>query len=89
MSLTAAYEDDDGQSEFDIPIESEEESLTNIMGLKYAISDLNSEEKKIIYLRFFQNKTQTVTAEILGKTQVQISRKERKIIKKLRKRFME
>ena len=89
MSLTAAYEDDDGQSEFDIPIESEEESLTNIMGLKYAISDLNSEEKKIIYLRFFQNKTQTVTAEILGKTQVQISRKERKIIQKLRKRFME
>ena len=89
MSLTAAYEDDDGQSEFDIPIESAEESLTNIMGLKYAISDLDSDEKKIIYLRFFQNKTQTVTAEILGKTQVQISRKERKIIEKLRKKFME
>ena len=89
MSLTAAYEDDDGQSEFDIPIESAEESLTNIMGLKYAISDLDSDEKKIIYLRFFRNKTQTVTAQILGKTQVQISRKERKIIQKLRKRFME
>ena len=89
MSLTAAYEDEDGQSEFDIPIESAEESLTNIMGLKYAISDLDSDEKKIIYLRFFRNKTQMVTAQILGKTQVQISRKERKIIQKLRKRFME
>lgn len=89
MSLTAAFEDEDGQTEFDIPIESAEEELTNIMGLKYAISDLDSEEKKIIYLRFFKNKTQSATARMLGKTQVQISRKERKIIQKLRKRFME
>ena len=89
MSLTAAFEDEEGQTEFDIPIESAEEELTNMMGLKYAISDLDKEEKQIIYLRFFKNYTQSVTAEILGKTQVQISRKERKIIQKLRKRFME
>ncbi len=89
MSLTAAFEDEDGQSEFDIPIESAEEELTNMMGLKYAISDLDSEEKKIIYLRFFKNMTQAATAQQLGKTQVQISRKERKIIQKMRKRFME
>lgn len=89
MSLTAIYEDEDGQSEFDIPIESSEEEMTNMMGLKYAISDLDSEEKKIIYLRFFKDQTQASTAKALGKTQVQISRKERKIILKLRKRFME
>ena len=89
MSLTAAFEDEDGQSEFDIPIESAEEELTNLMGLKYAIGELDSEEKKIIYLRFFKNHTQAITAQIMGKTQVQISRKERKIIQKLRKRFME
>ena len=89
MSLTAAFEDEDGQSEFDIPIESAEEELTNMMGLKYAISELDAEEKRIIYLRFFKNYTQATTAELLNKTQVQISRKERKIIQKLRKRFME
>lgn len=89
MSLTAAYEDEDGQSEFDIPIESAEEELTNMMGLKYAISELDKEEKQIIYLRFFKNLTQATTAKIMNKTQVQISRKERKIILKLRKRFME
>jgi len=89
MSLTAAFEDEDGQSEFDIPIESAEEELTNMMGLKYAIKDLDEEEKKIIYRRFFKNKTQSVTAQIMGKTQVQISRKERKIILKMRKKFME
>lgn len=89
MSLTAAFEDEDGNCEFDIPIESSEEQLTNIMGLKYALSQLEPEEKRIIYLRFFQNKTQADTAKLLGKTQVQISRMERKIIQKMRKRFME
>ena len=89
MSLTAIFEEEDTNSEFDIPVESDEENMANMMGLKYAISDLDREEKQIIYLRFFQNKTQSVTAQMLGKTQVQISRQERKIIQKLRKRFME
>ncbi|MBQ5782128.1 MAG: sigma-70 family RNA polymerase sigma factor [Oscillospiraceae bacterium] len=89
MSLTAMFEEEDGRCEFDIPVESGEESLANMMGLKYAISDLEAEEKRIIYLRFFQGKTQSVTAEMLGKTQVQISRQERKIIQKMRKKFME
>ncbi|MBQ6929187.1 MAG: sigma-70 family RNA polymerase sigma factor [Oscillospiraceae bacterium] len=89
MSLTAIFEEEDGQCEFDIPVESSEESLANIMGLKYAISELDAEEKQIIWLRFFQNRTQAATAEMLGKTQVQISRQERKIIQKMRKKFME
>ena len=89
MSLTAMIEEDDGKNQFDIPVESQEENLANIMGLKYAIKDLNTQERQIIYLRFFQNKTQSVTAQILGKTQVQISRQERKIIQKLRDKFME
>ncbi len=89
MSLTSAYEDEDGQCEFDVPVESSEESMTNMMGLKYAISDLNSEEKKLIYMRYFLGKTQATTASLMGKTQVQVSRQERRIILKLRKRFME
>ena len=89
MSLTAIFEEEDSNCEFDIPVESDEENLANMMGLKYAISDLEKEEKQIIYLRFFQNKTQAVTAQMLGKTQVQISRQERRIIQKMRKRFME
>lgn len=89
MSLTAIFEEEDANSEFDIPVDSDEELMANMMGLKYAIADLDAEEKRIIYLRFFQNKTQSVTAQMLGKTQVQISRQERKIIQKMRKRFME
>ena len=89
MSLTAIFEEEDSNCEFDIPVDSDEENMANMMGLKYAVSDLEKEEKQIIYLRFFQNKTQSATAQILGKTQVQISRQERKIIQKMRKRFME
>ena len=89
MSLTSAFEDDEGQNEFDLPVDSEEENLLNIMGLKYAMSDLTGEEKKILYLRFYKDETQSSTRAILNKTQVQISRQERKIIEKLRKRFME
>ena len=89
MSLTSAFEDDEGHIEFDIPVDSEEENLLNIMGLKYAMSDLTGEEKKILYLRFYKDETQSSTRAILNKTQVQISRQERKIIEKLRKRFME
>ena len=89
MSLTTAFEDDEGQNEFDVPVDSEEENLLNIMGLKYAMSDLTGEEKKILYLRFYKDETQSSTRAILNKTQVQISRQERKIIEKLRKRFME
>lgn len=89
MSLTSAFEDDEGQNEFDVPVDSEEENLLNIMGLKYAMSDLTGEEKKILYLRFYKDETQASTRAILNKTQVQISRQERKIIEKLRKRFME
>ena len=89
MSLTAIFEEEDSNCEFDIPVDSDEENMANMMGLKYAVSDLEKEEKQIIYLRFFQNKTQSVTAQMLGKTQVQISRQERKIIQKMRKKFME
>ena len=89
MSLTSAFEDDEGQNEFDVPVDSEEENLLNIMGLKYAMSDLTGEEKKILYLRFYKDETQSSTRAILNKTQVQISIQERKIIEKLRKRFME
>ena len=49
-----------------------------------AIKKLSDIEQKIIKLRFFNHKTQSYSAKILGMTQVQISRKEKKILQKLR-----
>ncbi|MBQ6809696.1 MAG: sigma-70 family RNA polymerase sigma factor [Clostridia bacterium] len=64
----------------------DEGSLPDIdkMALKDSLQKLESHERKLISLRYFLSKTQQETADILGMTQVQVSRKEKKIIEKLR-----
>ena len=54
------------------------------IALKDSLRTLPEEERKLISLRYFLSKTQQETATILGITQVQVSRKEKKIIEKLR-----
>ncbi len=82
-SLTADSENEEKQ--FDIPISSHEEKITEILALRQIIGQLDSTEKEILRLRFFQNKTQSETGQLLSMSQVQISRKEKKILEKLRK----
>lgn len=82
MSLTEQEEEGGGQ--WDIPVSSPEEHLSEIISLKEVISHLNAEDRKLIVLRYFNNKTQTQTAEVLGMTQVQVSRREKKILQNLR-----
>lgn len=83
FSLTTENEDDDSH-EYDIPVLCEEESIAERITLKDAISKLDENEQSILSERFFKSKTQAQTADALGTTQVQISRKERRIIDKLR-----
>lgn len=52
--------------------------------LNEELSKLPDEEKKIIYLRYFEDMTQSEVADILGKTQVGVSRTEQKTLKKIR-----
>ena len=49
------------------------------------IKELPQQDKEIIMLRFYKEKTQTEVAKILGVSQVQISRAERKILQKMRR----
>lgn len=51
--------------------------------LKIELEKLKEEEKKIIMARFYENKSQREVAKELGKYQVEISRKEQKILKKI------
>ena len=55
------------------------------MALREAISKMNEQWQKILVLRFFRNKTQQQVANILGLTQVKVSREEKKIVEFLRK----
>ena len=54
-----------------------------------ALKSLSAEEEQLIRLRFYGNKTQSETAKVLHTTQVQISRRERKILVQLRRRLLE
>ncbi len=64
--------------------QNEEEMITTKIALKEAINGLSAKDKQIILLRFYKEKTQTEVAKILGVSQVQVSRTERKILDKMR-----
>ena len=57
------------------------------MLLNDEINKLPEEEKKIIYLRYFEDRTQSEVANILGKSQVGVSRTEQKTLKKIRTNY--
>lgn len=68
----------------DIPVDSVEERLSEIISLRQAVKDLEEEDKKLIILRYYKHMTQTQTAKVLNITQVQVSRREKKILANLR-----
>ena len=82
--LSLTYENEDGIGELELPTESHENEVCSKLLINDAISKLNREEQDIIRLRYFSEKTQTESAEILGISQVQVSRKEKKALEKLR-----
>ncbi len=62
----------------------EEEELMNRLFLKQLLDTLDKRERTLILLRYFENKTQTQVAEILGISQVQVSRMEKKILRRMK-----
>ncbi len=58
----------------------EQSKIVERLSLENVISKLNARDKKIIKLRYFNCKTQTEVAKVLGISQVQVSRIERKIL---------
>ncbi len=66
----------------------EQEILTNKLTIKEMINKLEKRDKEVILLRYYKEKTQAQVAKILGVTQVQVSRIERKILEKMRKQLI-
>ena len=83
VSLTPS-EGEDGNREWDIPVDSPEEKVSERISLREVIEQLPEQDRLLIRLRFFAGKTQSQTAEVLHTTQVQISRRERKILRWMR-----
>jgi RNA polymerase sporulation-specific sigma factor len=86
MSLTVTTED--GVDEADIPCPSRENEIIERMSLEKALSLLEERDRALIIMRYFRSKTQTQTAAALGMTQVQVSRREKKLLAVLREQFV-
>jgi RNA polymerase sporulation-specific sigma factor len=82
VSLTGSEEEGGGQ--IDLPVDSPEELLSNILALKQAMARMEDRDRQLIILRYYQNQTQTQTAQQLGMTQVQVSRREKKLMQYFR-----
>lgn len=62
----------------------EKEELLNHLLLTQLMDGLSERERQLIQMRYFQNRTQVEVAEILGISQVQVSRLEKKILLRMR-----
>lgn len=82
VSLNSAGED--GELTIDIPVD-ESDELFNKLSVDQLMTHLDDTEKSLVDMRYFKGHTQSKTAELLGVSQVQISRKEKAILLKLRK----
>lgn len=90
MSLSVSEDGEAGSSEvLDLPGPSPEDELLTRLELSRAISMLPKEDAALIRLRYLSELSQQRTADILGMTQVQVSRKEKRILLKLREMLKE
>ena len=66
----------------------EQTEITNKIAIKNMIEELNEKEKEIIVLRYYRQKTQMQVSKILGITQVQVSRIERKVLDNMKRKLL-
>lgn len=86
VSLTVS--DGEDGDEFDIPIAAPEERVTDILALKQSLGRLEPLDRQLLILRYWGDKTQTEIAQLLGMSQVQVSRREKKLLEELRKQLI-
>lgn len=86
VSLTSA-DDDEGQ--IDIPSEAPDETIVDLLALRQIMAKLEPNDMALLKLRYFKGLTQSKTALALGMTQVQVSRREKKLLAQMRCELLE
>ena len=64
------------------------DNVDELIMLKELLQGLNQEEKTIIENRYMKDYTQSETSKIVGMSQVQVSRKEQKVLQKLKQKMV-
>ena len=85
VSLTA--DEESGSAQLDIPVESQDGEISDSIALQQVMVTLPERDRRIIELRYFNGLTQSKTAEQLGMSQVQVSRREKVILTELRNKL--
>lgn len=67
----------------------DDSDMINKIALKEALRSLDSKSRQIIMLRYFKDKTQVQVAKLLGISQVQVSRIEKKVLKLMKEKLQE
>lgn len=88
-ALSLTQSDEDGGGQLDLAEEAPEEKLADRLALRELLAQLEVRDRELITLRYFRSMTQTQTARVLGMTQVQVSRREKKILTLLRTQLLE
>lgn len=87
LVMSLSVQTDDGEKELDIPTCSIEDNLLEKMSLNDILNELPKLDRKLIELRYFKHKTQVEVAKELNMTQVQVSRKEKKLLLFMRQKL--
>ncbi len=85
VSLTA---EDDDEKQIDIPCDDEYTPIVDRLSVQQILTTLDERDRRLIELRFFEGLTQSKTANVLGISQVQVSRKEKIILNDMRKKLI-
>lgn len=86
LSLTSG---DDEEGQIDVPVEAPDEAIVDLLALRQIMARLEPNDRALLELRYFRNLTQSRTAAALGMTQVQVSRREKKLLTQMRKELLE
>ena len=87
LSLTA--DNEHAQRQLDVPVPPPDSALCDPLSLRAVLDTLGERDSALIRLRYFDGLTQSKTAEKLGMSQVQVSRREKAILLTLREKMLE
>ncbi len=79
--------DGEEEEQIDLPTPSPEEQLTDRLALRQLLAQLEDRDRQLIRLRYLGHQTQQATADRLGMTQVQVSRREKALLASLREKL--
>ena len=85
LSLTVG---EDGENQLEIPVDSPENEVSDLLALRQVLESLDERDRRMIELRYYGGLTQSKTAQQLGMTQVQVSRREKAVLEAIRKKLI-